>query len=336
MFQIPQNGVAGCVILCLVLPLLLGAQCSHRKRDTSAEGVGQFAIALDELSALYPVQRKSDGSLTMAAVGDRQPVAEIFEIHDQKLVAETPIDFSDAIKAWVTKCPSLANSPCPTDQDLSQQWEGLQRDGGGRWGVVLESPPVLLLFTPDGSRLEFAVTLNFLAVVKDKSHRVDAGTYSLDSLAEGFLFMKEGHLLVVKEKDPPLLVEFGPAGSSPLGLRRESLLAQQDAFVVPPSSRTDFAPLRVWPLDVGAGCDVSELAVGEDGDLYGLSDSCFSIMRLPLDKSQPEALKPLEQWDLDRKLIKNPEGLVVLADGFWVGSDVKKGKPNLYWVPRSP
>ena len=86
----------------------------------------------------------------------------------------------------------------------------------------------------------------------DLSLRKDLGTFKLDvsgikgstapgrtepnSRGEGMILMKNGHVLVLKEKQPSMLIEFGPKGDLPMGYGPDTFLAHGEAFALPPQN----------------------------------------------------------------------------------------------------
>lgn len=154
------------------------------------------------------------------------------------------------------------------------------------------------------------------------------------SHGEGAVLLGGGHLLVAKEKDPAVLVEFGPKG------------ARSKGFFAPPRRRADakgaswpikrgrqrYAALAVWQPDkrLKKACpDFSDLEIGPDGRLYLLSDKSATIARL-------EGLTPgggdatLEaSWERE-DVGGKPEGLSFTADGrAIIALDRRKAKNNL-------
>ena len=115
----------------------------------------------------------------------------------------------------------------------------------------------------------------------DLSLRKDLGTFKLmfpaskGSTAPGrtspihaarLILMKNGHVLVLKEKQPPMLIEFGPKGDLPMGYGPDTFLAHGEAFSLP-SSRY-WVALKAWKFSDRLGklaSDASEITLGPDG-----------------------------------------------------------------------
>jgi hypothetical protein len=156
-----------------------------------------------------------------------------------------------------------------------------------------------------------------------------------NSRGEGMILMKNGHALVLKEKQPSMLVEFGPPGDPPLGFGPDTFLVAGEAFTLSQSSR--WAALKAWEFSdrlAELARDASEITLGPDGRVYLLSQESSILIRLE------KALKPDEdKVNVDRdaywKLpagIEKAEGLIIDAEMHpWIGIDIKqKDKSNLF------
>jgi uncharacterized protein YjiK len=131
------------------------------------------------------------------------------------------------------------------------------------------------------------------------------------------VLLRNGHILVAKEKDPPVLMEYGPSEERPQGLTPDLLFATSDEFPLPQEPRTEFSLLTVWRLSSSAGDaikDISDVAVGPDESLYLLSDesACIAQLERTLDPGQ-EHLEIASLWHLPPEL-EQPEGLVLTED----------------------
>ena len=167
----------------------------------------------------------------------------------------------------------------------------------------------LLLDVPDGHRLREAW-------LGDRSSR-----------GESLLLTGQGHLIVVKEKDPTAILEFGPAGDAPVGWCRGR------PTVAPAVGDATLTVLATWWLSkdlIGQLPDVSDATVGPDGRLYLLSDQGSAIARMP-DSLEPGGgtVDAVAVWRIAGRP-ENPEGLVILDDGTpLVALDTKAPRQNL-------
>ena len=219
----------------------------------------------------------------LLAIGDRKSVLAHAELTDDRL-------------AW-------------TVVDLERyrldgaQFEGIATASDGTILVLRESPPRVHALDLDGERAD---TITLVA-----GDMFDESA----SAGEGLVSLAERRLLVAKEKDPPLLVEFGPTDGA------DTLQASS-----------------AWNVD--GVKDISDLAVS-GGQLYCLSDQSRKVVvvDLPLDADADRA-RPTGEWELDvperdDEPDGKPEGLVVTDGGtLIVGLDTESPTANLVWYER--
>ena len=185
----------------------------------------------------------------------------------------------------------------------------------------------------------------------DLSLRKDLGTFKLDvsgierldrawqdrpnSRGEGMILMKNGHVLILKEKQPSMLIEFGPKGDLPMGYGPNTFLRHGEAFAMPPSK--NWVALKAWEFSDRLGelaSDASEITLGPDGRVYLLSQESSTLIRLEKVLKADEARITVDHdayWKLPAE-IEKAEGLIIDADMRpWIGIDIKqKDKPNLF------
>jgi hypothetical protein len=119
-----------------------------------------------------------------------------------------------------------------------------------------------------------------------------------------------GCILVIKQKNPVVFVEFGPPGDEAAG---GGFLAAGDDFEQPDAAELE--PRRCWLLDDAAAEQLESIsdAAVVGGRLYVLSakSRCIAELQpLPADGG-PVGLKG-EPWTVPDD-IEQPEGLVILA-----------------------
>jgi hypothetical protein len=256
-------------------------------------------LPLREVSGL--VLRGSD----LLAVGDHDPVV-----------------FSAPLQPWPLRWQGidLAGLELP---DGGTQFEAIQPTGEHTVLVLQEQPArvlhidlsvpalvgTLLLDVPDGHRLREAW-------LGDRSSR-----------GESLVLADRGHLLVVKEKDPSAILEFGPAGDDPVGWRRGGPTA------APGPGDATLTVLATWWLGKELTKrlpDISDATIGPDGRLYLLSDQGSAIARLPDTLDRGGGVVEAEAIWLIAGSPKSAEGLVILDDGtVLVGLDTKSPRRNL-------
>lgn len=163
-----------------------------------------------------------------------------------------------------------------------------------------------------------------------------------NSRGEGMILMKKGHMLVLKEKNPSLLVEFGPSGDAPMGYGPETFLQPGEAFTLPSPQGPDqkdlaLAALKTWEFSDRLrelATDASEITLGPDGHVYLLSQQSLVLIRLEkvLKPDEGKVNVDNDAWWTLPKGIGKAEGLVIDGERHpWIGIDIKqKGKPNLF------
>jgi hypothetical protein len=276
-------------------------------------------VPLREVSGIC-LRRGPAGATQVVAIGDRAAIGAWTAVPDKP---GGPL-------AWQTApLTGLDGTRIPADDP---QIEAVCADGTGRVLLLQESPARVELVDPPAGRVIAGIDLEIPA-----GHGLAASWADPDgSRGEGAVFLANGHLLVAKEKDPPALIEFGPAGETAAGFRAAATedgaaLPAGDPWPVNPGEQS-FVLLASWAPDrvLGRACrDLSDLEVGPDGLLYVLSDKSQSVARLgDLDPADPEA-RAEATWRLPR-LDGKPEGLAFTPGGrAMVALDTKEPRRNL-------
>jgi SdiA-regulated len=270
---------------------------------------------LSEISGLGQRPRSPAGPPQILAVGD-----EDFTVVSATIGSSTEV--SEFHRHGLED--ALAGSGAPR----SSEWEAADGDRSGRVFILQESPGVVYIFSPELDRLLHVVELSV-----EESGRLDWAKEP-NKQGEGLVLLGNGHVLIAKEKDPPLLMEFGPRGDGAQGVDSELLLLGNEEFPLPPTERTEHVLLSTWDLDADAQgriSDISDVAVGKDERLYMLSDESRCIARLE-HRLPPEhrRLSVTGIWTLPG-VIEQPEGLVLLDDQTpVVAIDRQEPRSNLF------
>jgi len=277
---------------------------------------GRARIPLREVSGLSSVL--VDGVLRLIAVGDARVSLALADVDDDGQVGPWSV---------------LTTADVATreeDDGRFAQLEAVAADGGG----------VVWVLTEETSWLA-GVDLAARAVV-GTAHLDTSALPELDaswsqegaSRGEGLLLMREGHVLVAKEKQPAGLVELGPRGDAPLGVSRDTLLGDGEPFAL---LGEELDALAWWPLsdDVRRTLhDLSDLARDASGDVWLMSDQSTRMARLALPL-EPGADPVVEDvLDLPGSVDK-PEGLCFLPGGVVaVAEDRHDDADNLWLLTR--
>ena len=271
-------------------------------------------MPLREVSGIC-LRRSRNGRMALIAVGDR--VAKIAWFSE-------PRSDGGRINWNTSSIAKLSGSMLPKQHP---QIEAICADGLGRVLLLQETPPRVELIDPKALKVIASIDL----VVEGRGEIARAWSDPKGSRGEGTVLLPGGHLLVAKEKNPAVFIEFGPPHSRSRGLVRGGALANGEQWPIK-NGHHRFVALAVWLPDktLAKTCsDFSDLEIGPDGCLYLLSDKSFTIARLDDLPAGGGTAAHLEAWrlgDLDGK----PEGLAFTAQGrAIVGLDTRKPRRNL-------
>ncbi len=280
------------------------------------ETIGRHSVPLPEVSGLT-VRATEDGVLLLA-LGD-----------DHVAFAATTV--RDGVPGPFEVVTADDVGARPGYEERATQLEALALDGAGRVWVLTEGTSMV-------GGVDLAERLIVSRFTLDTSTIPDLhASWSKKSASrgEGVLLLREGHLLVAKEKKPAGLVEFGPRGTRPRGVSARTILDPYQAWT-PPADDVGLVALAWWPWQ-GEGTenltDLSELAPDHQGGVWVLSDQsrCLAQVVLPLVPGERVAVAtPLA---LPKKIGK-PEGLAFLGDGLIAVADDRKAAHDNLWVLR--
>jgi hypothetical protein len=240
-----------------------------------------------------------------------------------------PVLFSAALEPWPLRWQGtdLAGLDLP---EGGVQFEAVE-PAGEHTVLVLQEQPARVLHID----LASPALVGTLLLDVPEGHRLrESWLGDRSSRGESLLLTERGHLLVVKEKDPPAILEFGPPGDAPVGWRRGV------DPTPPPPGDASLTVLATWWLGEEMQKrlpDISDATVGPDDRLYLLSDQGSSVARLPdLLDPQGGTVEPVAVWRIAGSP-ENPEGLVILSDGTpLVGLDTKSPRRNLLRLEKLP
>ena len=250
-------------------------------------------IPLSEVSGLG--QRRVPGNKhQILAVGDRK--FEVVVVH--------PSDGED----WHYETIALGSVLKDADAEKSSEWEAADSDTTGRVFMLQESPGRIYVADRDLKHIECVIELTL-----DEDQRRELN-WDADSnaRAEGLVLLRNGHVLIAKEKEPPLFLEFGARGEDAQGVQPDLLFGSIGEFPLPQEQKVSFELLKTWSLDKGSGItDISDMAAAPNAGLYLLSDESRCIARAETNLSHEETqLSVREMWELPEEL-EQPEGLVI-------------------------
>jgi hypothetical protein len=265
-------------------------------------------LGLREVSALT-VCRGPDGPPHLLAVGDEDFAVVSAEIDEQ--TGSLTRTWRDGLR------PALDHAG--VDLRSGSDLEGVASDGDGTIVLLQEEQARLLVFTPDLSRLLHTLVL---AVPADEPVLNPAWRRHPNSRGEALLLLRDGHVLIAKECDPPCLIEFGPPGDRPTGVTPDTVLPPHEPFQRPDVVETELVALAVWQLGAATARalpSINDLALGPDGRVYALSAHAQVIARIEQRLTPGERAGASDAWQIGDGIPggrdARPEGLTFLPSG---------------------
>jgi hypothetical protein len=306
--------------------------------------VGSYHLPIAELSGLARTAGSSTeagkiGGINLYAVGDASHEVVRFRLVDASNAGQQPDIRIQDVAHLLGRRASHAS-----------QWEAVAVDGKESVCMLSETHADITCLDTGLQHVEARFTLDVSGIAGlDFSWKEQP-----NSRGEGMILMKRGHALVLKEKRPSMLIEFGPEGDAPMGYGLHAFLAPDEKFAglggssgapatsgnQPPARKPAegrLVALKAWEFSDSLhelARDASEITLGPDGRVYLLSQESATLIRLKktLESGEHKAdMEPGAYWRLPDGLDK-AEGLVI-DDGMhpWVGIDMKQtGKPNLF------
>lgn len=288
------------------------------RRQAYAPPVDELAIraswrvGLDEVSALAFRPGGAGGPSELLGVSDKSFSLFIGSTQPPGIARLSP-DISSAIRDWAL------------DPLGGSQWEGLATDEGGRVLVLQEhagsnaDPSHVFGFGPELDQLLLVIEL----VVDERrgSRWRESWREDKNARGEALVLLRDGHLLVAKQKDPVRLIEFGPRGTEAGGIGPSRLLPREEPFSWPTERVAEYEALASWGVsgdDVEVLESVNDLAV-HDGELFAISRNSRIVVRLEPAPTE-DCVKVEHRWRVPDD-VRNPEGLVLPDAGLWIVAD---------------
>jgi len=207
------------------------------------------------------------------------------------------------------------------------EWESVFSDMSGRLYIIQENPPAILVVASDLSKIEKRIDL----VESGKSKDTLLLSSEQNSGGEGIMPLKNGHVLVVKEKDPLQILEFAPIGGKASGYNPNLSIEREGIFPLT-STTLKLENVFSWSLRPEHEVlfeDSSGINVDKEGRLYLLGDQQKLIGRLGGHLRVDQKIVEINKlWSLP-SIIKQPEGMVIDDHGRpIVAIDRKNTKKN--------
>lgn len=289
----------------------------------------RWRVDLPELSALTIRFGGGAGSRELVGIGDTSFSIVAGETHPPG-ASTVSADLADSVSPWTR------------DPDAGSQWEGVAADGAGSAFVLQEHAghkrehSHVFVFGPDLRERVCVIAL----VVDGRAEWEEAWNEDKNARGEALVLLRDGHLLIAKQKDPVRFIEFGPRGAEAAGLDPSRFL-DDASFEYPADPVVEYEPLASWGVARGDRDElttVNDLAVFE-GRLYAISRKSHLIVELETgDSPEEDSLGVERRWSVPAD-VQNPEGIAIapglvpiVADDLSAEEDV--GGPNIFVLSR--
>ena len=274
-------------------------------------------IPIREVSGL--TLRHFGPNLEILAVGDHTFELAIGVLKDAAVEEFKVVDLANVMLAEGLQLPK------------ESQWEGITADASGRVFMLEENPGHVFIFDALLQRLLASIELHFHAHHPDFAELKEAWEKFPNSRGEGLILLENGHLLILKEKDPSRLIKFGPHKDAPVGLKP---LGHARDFTLPGNKSSRMVPLAVWKFSKDSAVafpDLSELKLDHSGKFWVLSDTGRALGRINGTDQHGHLKIDLILRLSDTPGLEHPEGLALLdPDVALVACDMHEHHTPLY------
>jgi hypothetical protein len=278
-------------------------------------------IPLEEVSAVCA--RRAAAGHELLAIGDDEYAVVVTTLAGTEFGEATTSDLVDLLPAGTRSAGD------------GSEWEGVATDRDGKVFVLRESSGTVLVFSPGLEELCQTIQLD----VSDSEEPAVAAFFDdPNAAAEALVLLPPHDVLVAKQRDPVLFVQFGPLGGESI-LEGRPPLARDPLFEIAPDSRATLVALRHWTMpghDEHELESVNDLAVDGGGRLHAISSKSRRIHRLDVREGEVRIEK---SWKLAEEIgvskHRRPEGLAFDPDDRpLVALDTKERGDNLFLLER--
>lgn len=342
--------IAGIICVCNVLGSSGNGAYAGKHDEAEASGrqlaiISSYNLPIAEVSGLAKIAGSSSemerkGGINLYAIGDASYQVVRFRVDG----ADGAGHASRGADIRVQDVAHILGRKASN----ASQWEAVAVDGKESVCMLSETHAEIACLDTDLQNARALFSLDVSSIPELDS----AWKEQPNSRGEGMILMKAGHVLVLKEKRPSMLIEFGPEGDQPMGYGTDTFLGPDEPFAglvrssgepvyranrsEEPSQRRLVA-LKAWEFSDQLhelAHDASEIALGPDGRIYLLSQESATLIRLEKNLKPAEHKVGMEHgayWRLPQEMDK-AEGLAI-GSGMhpWIGIDIKQtDRPNLF------
>lgn len=304
--------------------------------DNQLVVVNSTNLPITELSGLF----LNHSSKELIAIGDNSATVSVAHIDDNLQLAIQPnININPAILNQFALCDSDQIPECHRlKKKHTSQWEAIAAVYPSNIYLLNEQLSTIFIYNKELNKISSVINLESYELNK-ANLRERITVDQANAMGEGFVLLKNGHILVAKERFAPTLVEFAPErNQTPLGYQSKLILPSDMAFPLADNNahRHIFYPIKVWKIPSKfRHCDLSELSASATGELYLLSQQCQWIGKLNNLDPTAQEVSFKEFWSLPKNF-KQAEAFVVWDEKtFIVGEDLQSEKrANLFILMR--
>lgn len=292
------------------------------------ESLGEWEFPLREASALAvrPTAAGAGAAEIVAVDDEGYQLARALIAGDLLEIQPDPDNVTEVMKA------ARLHSPSGSD------FEGVACDVSRRVFVLQEGASRIVVFNADLTQVVHTISM---VVGADEPGFGPEWRDDSNSRGEGLLLLRNGHVLIAKQKKQPRLIEFGPAGEEAGGFEPGSALPAGEQFSLP-APDVDFVALASWPVAIGIPLEsINDLAVDEWGRLLVVSSLSRRVGRLNGKLDSHGGAATFELWELHPDIFDEDgdraEGLVWVPEwGWFVALDLQRHAPNLVRIGDIP
>lgn len=301
------------------------------------DGIREFSLPIKEASGLCHYVDPQSGRRQILVVNDSDKKLLMV---DYEKMQQGELSFGGFDLGAMSRQQSQPS-------EASSQWEAVFADKKGRVYISNEEASTIEIFD---LVKKTRVGLIELKIPSDDESLGDLKTsWEQDpgSRVEGFVILSNGNILAVKEKNPPLLIEFAPQGEKATGVKvdgslinpssdaRQSELNSGINWPGRPDNKFLYHAKKIWSpaSDYPVGLDISELTYTDRGELALLSDRLQTIFVIGSELSLTERTFKIKEKLVLPSTAEKPEGLLFMpASKVLIASDLQELKPNLFWM----
>lgn len=304
--------------------------------------IREFSLPIKEASGLCLYVDPKSGQRQILVVNDSDKKLLIVN-HDKILQGELSFGAFDL--------GSLDNQH-GKDGGGSSQWEAVFADRQGLVYVSNEEASSIEIYDLVKKTRFGLIELKVPADDESLRDLKKSWEHEPGSRVEGFVILPNGHILAVKEKNPPRLVEFAPHGEKASGFKidgskmngslisssadvRQSDLNSGINWPGRPDNKFVYHAKKTWSpaSDYPADFDISEITYTDRGELALISDRLRTIFVIGSELSLTEKTFKIKETLALPKAVEKPEGLLFMPGSrVLIASDLQDLKPNLFWI----